>query len=336
MIIGEIIMTDKDLEEYLFSDVTIETADEYTVLNHFINNHDVVPYKDGYLTILGNQRNFNDKNHIISIHKRNCPIVPMHIFHYVKINYVYAGEICIEFENEEITLKKGDLIIIDKHVPHSIKETSLDDILINIVLKEDFFLEKFINHLPSDAVLSKFIRQMMVKMNVHNHYLLYYTNDNTRIQQCIQNILFEQIEPQLCSNEIIDNYITLLITYLIREYEFETNLRKYAKSDNLFNTIANYIEANFKEGSLSVMSNELGYDAAYLSSFIKNKTGMTFKQWIFEERLKKAAILMLNTSYPVYEISELVGFNNLTSFYNHFKNKYNCTPNDFRNQESTK
>lgn len=327
-------MNYQELDDYLNSNQTLSDVDEETVFHHFILNHDIAPYKDGYLAILGGDRDFHGKNHIITIHHRNNPKIPLHIFHYIKINYVFSGSVTFLIDDHQITLHKGDLIIIDKHVPHGILETTEKDLLINIILNEDFFTNKFINRLPDASVLSKFIKQLLGRMSSHNHYLVCYTKEDFMIHQCAANILCEHLDPQICSEELIDNYIISLITHLIRGFEFDTNIKRMKKNEYLINLITDYIQKNYVEGNLTSMCACLGYDPTYISNFIKKQTGTTFKKLVFESRINKATLYLLNTNYPIHEIAKLVGFHNLTSFYTQFQKQCHCKPNEFRSEKN--
>ena len=62
--------------------------------------------------IFHHEREFENKNHIISLHQRNSGRVPMHIFHYIVITYVYSGTMIITVENDTVTLNAGDVIIL--------------------------------------------------------------------------------------------------------------------------------------------------------------------------------------------------------------------------------
>lgn len=48
----------------------------------------------------------------------------------------------ITVENDTVTLNAGDVIIFDKHVPHSVAPTSANDLGVNIVLNENYFSKK--------------------------------------------------------------------------------------------------------------------------------------------------------------------------------------------------
>ena len=105
-------------------------------------------------------------------------------------------------------------------------KTKVSDILEenNIVLNENYFSKKFINHLPNDQLISKFMIELMNSQTNHNHYLLFYTKKDHLITNCIQNILCEHFEPAVCSDDLIDNFIMVLITHLVRKFQYNTYL----------------------------------------------------------------------------------------------------------------
>ena len=224
---------------------------------------------------------------------------------------------------------------MDKHVPHSVYPTSENDLGINIILNENYFPKKFINHLPHDQLTSQFMIELMNNQRTHNHYLHFYTKKDYLVHNCIQNILCEHFDPHMCSDDIIDNYIMILITHLVRKFQYNTNLSvQLFKNQQLLDEIINYIHLHYQDGNLSQMCQHFGYDPSYTSKLIKKFAGKTFKQLVNEERMKKAMILLHNHELPIYEIAQEVGINNLTSFYKRFQEYCGYTPQEYRNQLS--
>ena len=325
-------MNYQELENKLESASTYSNkSSDKEILDYFVSKFPSVPYNEGEMFIFHHDREFENKNHIISIHQRESGRVPMHIFHYIVMTYVYCGTFTINVENEVVTLKPGDIIILDKHVPHSVSPTTDKDLGINIILHENFFPHKFINQLPSEQLISKFIIELINQQNTHNHYLLYYTQNDELLRNCIQNILCEYFDPRICSNDIIDNYLMILISHLARKQTYNTNLpsRKFSNRE-LVKSILLYIEKNYQSGNLSEMCKQLGYNSSYISKFIKQFSGKSFKQLVNEQRMKKATTLLRNSEIPIYKVAELVGLPNLTSFYERFKKFTNCTPQEYR------
>ena len=136
---------------------------------------------------------------------------------------------------------------------------------------------------------------------------------------------------QETSDDIIDNYIMILITYLARlDHTFTNISANVYKNTKLLNDILDYIKDHYKEGNLNSMCQHFGYDSSYTSKLIKKYSGKTFKQLVMDERMQVASILLKNNDMPIYDIAREVGFNNLTSFYKKFEEYNHCTPQEYR------
>lgn len=324
-------MNYRELDNKLNSPIAYAYITDKRLFDHFKEKFNIVPYNGDVMFIFHHEREFANRNHIISLHQRASGRVPMHIFHYIVMTYVYTGTFEITVENETVTLHAGDIIILDKHVPHSVAPTSEDDLGINIILHENYFSHSFINKLPPNQLISQFMIELMNHQHTHNHYLLFYTHKDHLIHNCIQNILCEYFNPQISSDDIIDNYIMILLTHLARKGQYNTNITASVfKNQELLNEIMLYIQQHYQEGNLKKMCQHFGYDPSYTSKLIKRFAGKSFKQLVNEERMKKAMILLQNKELPIYEISQRVGIQNLTSFYKRFQEYTGKTPQNYR------
>jgi AraC-like DNA-binding protein len=86
--------------------------------------------------------------------------------------------------------------------------------------------------------------------------------------------------------------------------------------------------------SILDIQNETGISEAKISAIIKNKSGITFKQFLNKLRLTESKRLLLETDLQVSEVAYKVGYNNVSHFNRIFKEVENCTPNDFRKSTS--
>ena len=119
----------------------------------------------------------------------------------------------------------------------------------------------------------------------------------------------------------------------MRTYEPKGELDDVAwERAELIGTIRQYISQHYQEGNLQQMAADLGYERTYLSKFVRQATGSTFKQLVNIERMRRAALLLRGTTRPIYEIAEEVGLANLTSFYQRFREYAGCTPQEYRKQ----
>lgn len=69
----------------------------------------------------------------------------------------------------------------------------------------------------------------------------------------------------------------------------------------------------------------------YFSTFFKQKTGMSFNEYLNKIRIEKAMILLRETSDQVNIIAENVGYHEYKYFAQVFKNISNLTPTEYRN-----
>jgi len=103
-------------------------------------------------------------------------------------------------------------------------------------------------------------------------------------------------------------------------------------------TVFAFITSHYEQQSLSVVDiqNGTGISEAKISTIIKNKSGLTFKQFLNKLRLTESKRLLTETDLQVSEIAYKVGYSNVSHFNRIFKEVELCTPNDFRKQSVAK
>ena len=84
------------------------------------------------------------------------------------------------------------------------------------------------------------------------------------------------------------------------------------------------------ELSLKSLSFQLGFNSSYLSVLIKKELGLPFQDYLIQERMKRAKLLLLTTDLKVYEIAEQVGFEDMNYFSQRFKQIVGVTPRQFK------
>jgi len=82
--------------------------------------------------------------------------------------------------------------------------------------------------------------------------------------------------------------------------------------------------------SLTLLSDKMGFSFGYLSNLFKKLMGVTFQEYVFNERMERAKIILLSTDMKNYEIAEAVGFEDPNYFSTAFKKKYGMSPNQYK------
>jgi len=94
--------------------------------------------------------------------------------------------------------------------------------------------------------------------------------------------------------------------------------------------IKDYIEKCYdKNITLEEIAAKLHVNRNYLSQLFKKVTGEPFVMYINKHRIRKAKELMMTGNYMVYEVSEMVGFQNSTYFSQVFKSITGYSPSEY-------
>ncbi len=78
----------------------------------------------------------------------------------------------------------------------------------------------------------------------------------------------------------------------------------------------------------------LGTHEKRLNQLFVTHLGLTVYGWLREERLSRACDLLRNSQTPVAGISDYLGFSTQSNFAKAFKERFACSPTEFRQRES--
>lgn len=280
--------------------------------------------------------NFNSllKDRTVCVNKESrFTIIPEHIHSVIEFLYVYSGQ-CTQVINERsVGMRQGDICILDTHVPHSIQQLGKDDIVITIEMKKEYLTQGFLQRLGNNGIINGFLINALSSDASHDQYLLFHNREETPIHTIIQNILCEYYDPQVCSDNVVDAYMIVLFCEILRQYRSQSFSPK-AKSQWKIVDVLGYLEANYLTATLQSTAEHFAFHPNYLSTFIKKETGRTFKELIILQKMYQACFYLTNTDFPIYDIAQKVGYNNLGFFYRKFTEIYHMTPQQFRDNRA--
>lgn len=94
--------------------------------------------------------------------------------------------------------------------------------------------------------------------------------------------------------------------------------------------VLNFIQENLSsELSLEVISDFAGFSPVHFHKIFKSATGRTLRAYVEEQRIKKAAHLLLSTKMNLTQIAYECGFASQSHFSFVFKCKMKITPRDY-------
>lgn len=95
------------------------------------------------------------------------------------------------------------------------------------------------------------------------------------------------------------------------------------------NTLS-YIENNLQDELTLGSISELNYlSPAHFHNIFKAATGRTLREYVEEQRIRKAISLLLSTNLTLTKIAHECGFSSQSYFSYAFKRKMNCTPREY-------
>jgi 2-isopropylmalate synthase len=96
--------------------------------------------------------------------------------------------------------------------------------------------------------------------------------------------------------------------------------------------IMNFIQTHYADVTLDMLAESFRLSKAYLSRYIKEKSGLTFQEAVKKARMKKARTMLKETNQTVESIAAAVGYDSVEHFNRLFKKAYDMTPVQFRRQ----
>lgn len=239
----------------------------------FLDNEEVYVFKFDSI--------MNERNICLNQESRFTPI-PRHIHSVIELSYVYHGKFTQIINGSEITLTQGDVCILDMNTVHEILPLSEEDIIITIDMRKRFFVDSFLSRLSSQGLVSRFLVNALSESHYQKQYLVFKHIPNIDIHSIIQQLLCEYYDMKICSNEIMDSYMIILFSQLLRIYQSETQIPSKEENHNeLLLMILKYMESNYKTTTLNSVAEIFGFHPNYLSSYIKRHTGKSYKEFRF-------------------------------------------------------
>lgn len=272
------------------------------------------------------------KDMIGMIKETRFTVIPKHHHVDMELNYIYSGSCTFVINGREITLKKGDLCILDSDVWHSATSYKKEhDIVINIVFRRHFFDGVFLSRLSQQGVVASFLVDAVSRNRRHDKYLIFHTQNEPKIHSLIQFLLCEYFDRSSCYGELIKAYATALFLELVNVMHSQAE-RTISGSNEILVPVLQYLEKNYKTCTLTQLAEKFGYNPNYLSAQLKHITGCSFVELKNSQQFSEAAFLLANTECAISEIMEKIGCSNRTFFYRKFEQIYGMTPREYRVQ----
>ena len=258
---------------------------------------------------------------------------PVHRHNYIEMLVMIKGNLTTKIvDGDTLFLSEGDILLMNRHTKHEIMPCSSEDIAVNIIILPEFFSKSDVSY-DRENVLRDFIITSLSEKKNHSNYLLYHTKDMITVDNLVENLIWTLTSGHRGMNQIVNTTMDLLLMNL-SALSSDTLKDMSSKGQQTTISALEYIDHNYKSGTLEELASVTGYSTAYLSRLLKSHTGSNFKQLLQTRKLQQAAYYLENTTLTTEKIIEKIGYENSAYFYRKFSEKYGCSPRDYRKKAS--
>lgn len=258
--------------------------------------------------------------------------IPAHTHDFIEINYVYSGRSIQYIDDQKIILQPGQLIIMDRDVQQRISYARKQDILLNILIKDNGEISKLLYGQDVSANLLKRFIYNASKINFnHDNYLVLDSNNSPITERILESIIISGWKNNGDNNILLE---LLLQSFFLSPDCLIINKKINfvdAKEDSMLQMLS-YLNSHYQDITLVKLATHFGYSPNYLGDKIKQELGYSFKSILQMRRLNIACNLLQQTKLSMNEISLQVGYENHSSLFRLFKNLLNTTPSEYRDK----
>ncbi len=251
---------------------------------------------------------------------------PEHSHDYVEVIYMCRGKTTHIINGTSITLKEGELLFLTPNAKQEILPASENDIAVNFIILPAFFENtmQMIGH--EHTPLHRFIIDILSGSVGSSAYMHFEVSDILPIQNLVENLIWTLIYGTPNKRNINQSTMGLLLLHLLNH----TDRVAGERDDKIVLSVLQYIEKNYRDGSLTELAEELHYDFTWLSREIKSRTGKTYTELVQEKRLFQAKFLLKSTEMNIADIANETGYDNISYFHRLFKTQFGMSPRKYR------
>lgn len=254
-------------------------------------------------------------------------LVPLHWHDEMEIIYFKKGDGCVSVNMNEFDVSAGSIVVVLPGQLHSIYVKGSNPHLEyeNIIFDTEMLISKQADTSASDFLLPLFAGDISIPVHFYPGSPHYEEIKNV-LDQC------DKVGEEKPYADVL--YVKSMLFMLLFILENKCRLNeptiKSMKSFESMKAVIKYIELHYDEHiTVDDAAKIASCSSSYFMKCFKNTFHSTFIDYLKNYRLTIAARMLTQSDGSVLEISENVGFDNLSYFIRSFKKKYGVTPGKY-------
>ena len=251
---------------------------------------------------------------------------PAHTHDFIELVYVKEGVAKEWVDGQMYRVERGDLLFLNYDCTHSFLPDGKYT-YVNICFSPETLGNTIITPENAFSLLTLTAFNEM-RSESNGGKLSFYGGERKEIEDILDAMLKEYAEKQTSWNTVMENYLNILITKMLRQ--MEVGIRKEDLGE-MWEKLSAYIDANLDaELTLSALAQKCFYNPSYFSRVFKEKFQMSPVEYVTRKRLDCAVRLLCESEVSVDEVGIRAGFSDRSSFYRAFSKYVGGRPSDYR------
>ena len=257
--------------------------------------------------------------------------VPLHWHSEMELNYIKSGNGFFKYEDQTISAKPGDIVLIQPNVLHAIMSDEHSSFFYDtIVFHQNMLVGSYDDRCYTDILLPIFSSRRRVLVPVSQAPPGYHElHDSVRtIMQCAHKNL--ATSDLLLKSELLRLFYLLASTPgLCTEHTVSTESRM----TETLRLVLTYIQKHHSESvTIEQLAKIAHMSSSYFMSCFKQNFGLGAIEYLNQVRIRSACDLLRNTDRSISDIAFDTGFHNLSNFNRQFRTKVGCSPQTYRKE----
>lgn len=236
-----------------------------------------------------------------------------HTHHFTELFYVVSGRGQFLVEDQLITVKENDMIIVNPNVEHT---------------------EKSMGKSPLEYIVFG-VEGLTFAFHINDQTLNYgyynYSADKKHLLNVSQLILRELSEKKNGYETVCRDILEVLLIYIARNEQIGIVASDSLRMPRECAIVKRYLDSNYARNiTLDTLAESTHISKFYLSHTFSRYLGMSPINYLIHRRLQEARDLLTKTDYSIAQIASSVGFSSQSYFSQIFHKFAGMSPNQYR------
>lgn len=274
------------------------------------------------------QGNFSFNIYLCSI-PLDFTLVPAHWHNEMEIIYIKKGMGTITVELEPYKVSQGDIVVVLPGQLHTIQQFSD----CSMEYENIIFQLSILMAAQKDPCTEEFFQPLIRGKIIFAAYYPVGSPPHSVLSECLDNI------DEICKNFSSGYQLAVKGKLFSFFYELASSAETLLPPQNhvslgRLKNILKYVETNYHEKiSIEDAADICGFSKSHFMKFFKAHMTVPFTEYLNDYRLTMAARLLTSSEDTISCIAADTGFDNVSYFNRLFKEKYQCTPLNFRRRK---